>query len=122
MYNLAMGFEDELEKGKSSSPKTSKGKLTLKEAIELGEYDPDYLSAFPEWCKLSLWVQFQFIRRGIENRRKRLRIQWAEINNVLDFRLKPHLKKTLLNIEKQLKKVDEDEERLYLEYSSRLDR
>jgi hypothetical protein len=46
-----------------------------------------------------------------------LRVQWAEINNVLDFRLKPHLKEALLNIQKQLKELDKDEERLYLEYS-----
>jgi len=112
-----MGFEDDVEKGKGSTPQFPKGKMTLEKAVELGEYDPKYLSIFPEWHTLSRHLQFQFIRRGLERRRQHLRVQWAEINNVLDFRLKPHLKDALLNIEKQLKELDKDEERLYLEYS-----
>jgi len=70
-----------------------------------------------KWHTLSRHLKFQFIRRGLEMRRQHLRVQWAEINNVLDFRLKPHLKDALLNIEKQLKELYKDEERLYLEYS-----
>jgi len=112
-----MGFEDEVEKAGKSSFSFPKGKMTLEKAVELGEYDPKYLSIFPEWHTLSRHLQFQFIRRGLERRRQHLRVQWAEINNVLDFRLKPHLKEALLNIQKQLKELDKDEERLYLEYS-----
>lgn len=112
-----MGFEDDVEEDKGSTIPFSKGKMTLDKAVELGKCDPKYLSIFPEWHTLSRYLQFQFIRRGLERRRQHLRVQWAEINNVLDFRLKPHLKESLLNIEKQLKELDKDEEKLYLEYS-----
>ncbi len=113
-----MGFEDDIEKGKSSGKPTRGAKMTLQKAVDLGEYEPEYLATFPEWHTLSQHVQFQFIRQGLDNRNRQLVVQWAEINNVLDFRLKPHLKEALDNIQRQIKKVDEDRERLYLEYSS----
>ncbi|KKQ75164.1 MAG: hypothetical protein US96_C0016G0018 [Candidatus Woesebacteria bacterium GW2011_GWB1_38_5b] len=53
-------------------------------------------------------------------RQKQLVMQYAEINNVLDFRLKPELKEALNNIHKQLRKLDDDRERIYLEYSQKL--
>ncbi len=112
-----MGFEDDIEKGLTNSRSSSPKKMTLETAVEMGEYEPSYLSTFPEWHRLTKYLQFQYIRRGIENRRRHLRVQWAEINNVLNFSLKPHLGKALKNIEVQLKELDEDEERLYLEYS-----
>ena len=87
-----MGFEDDLEKGKSLASSVRLPKMTLQGAVELGEYKPEYLATFPEWHTLSRHVQFQFIREGLDNRRKQLTVQWAEINNILDFRLKPHLK------------------------------
>ena len=62
-------------------------------------------------------MQFQYIREALDNRNKHLITQWAEINNMLDFRLKPNLAMALKNIEAQLKKLDKDKERLYLEYS-----
>lgn len=37
-------------------------------------------------------------------------MQWVEINNVLDFKLKTNLKRALENLEKQLKALDKDEE------------
>ena len=113
-----MGFEGEgiKEKISGSSPRPT-SPMTLQKAIDMGEYKPDYLATFPEWHKLSRHVQFQFIRQGLENRRRQLTIQWAEINNVIDFRLKPHLKIALKNIEVQIKKLDRDSEKLYLEYS-----
>jgi hypothetical protein len=83
----------------------------------MGEYDPEYLATFPEWHSLSRHVQFQHIRTALDNRRRQFLTQWAEINNVLDFRTKPHLQEALRNIEKQNTKLDEDWERLYLEYS-----
>lgn len=113
-----MGFEEEGTKEKlSGSSHRPSPHMTLQKAIDMGEYDPDYLATFPEWHKLSQHVQFQFIREGLDNRRRQLTLQWAEINNVIDFRLKPHLKIALKNVERQLKKLDKDWERLYLEYS-----
>ncbi len=112
-----MGFEDEVEKMKSGGKFKASSKMTLQKAIELGEYEPEYLATFPEWHTLSRHVQFQFIRQGIDNRHRHLIVQWAEINNVLDFRLKPELKEALENIQKQLHKLEDDRERLYLEYS-----
>lgn len=112
-----MGFEDSVEKGTSGKGYSRASKMTLQKAVDMGEYNPEFLSTFPEWHELSRHVQFQFIRQGLDNRRKQLIVQYAEINNVLDFRLKPHLKDALENIYKQLKKLDQDREELYLEYS-----
>ncbi len=113
-----MGFEEEInfEKPKQSSGKATK-KLTLKEAIELGEYNPEYLATFAEWQGLSRHIQFQYIREALDNRHRHLITQWAEINNMLDFRLKPHLSEALENIMNQIKKLEKDREKLYLEYS-----
>lgn len=91
--------------------------MTLQKAIDLGEYDPNYLGQFPEWHTLSRHVQFEFIRKALENRNRQLIVQWAEITNILDFRLKPHLKDALYNIEDQLEKLKADKERLYVDYS-----
>lgn len=112
-----MGYEDSIEKGSSSKGGSKSSKMTLQKAVDMGEYKPDFLSTFPEWHELSRHLQFQFIRQGIDNRHKQLIMQYAEINNVLDFSLKPHLKEALENVHKQLKKLDEDREELYLEYS-----
>jgi len=114
-----MAYED-MESGErapaaASAPVTKN--ITLKEAIELGEYDPDFLSTFPEWNTLSSHVQFQYLRKALDNRNRQLLVQWAEINNMLDFRLKPHLAVALKNIEKQMKKLDNDREKIYFEYS-----
>jgi hypothetical protein len=94
--------------------------LSFQEIIEMGEYNPEILSIYPEWHLLSSHAQLQYIRRALDNRMQQLLTQWAEINNVLDFSLKPHLKEALRNIERQMKKLDADKERLYLEYSSKL--
>ncbi len=91
-------------------------RMTLQKAIDLGEYDPKYLSTFPEWHELSRHIQFQFIKTAIENRRHQLLQQYAEISNVIDFRLKPELKETLNNIHLQIKKLDADFEKLSMEY------
>lgn len=113
-----MTFEEEgsIEKPQTSKPKQSPG-MTLQKAIGMGEYDPEYLATFPEWFDLSRHMQFQYIREALENRNRHLITQWAEINNMLDFRLKPNLAEALKNIEIQMKKLDKDKERLYLEYS-----
>jgi hypothetical protein len=115
-----MGYEDagDIEKLKGGKPSSSAPKMTLQKAIELGEYDPKFLATFPEWNTFSRHVQFQHIRNALDNRENQLRVQWAEVVNFLDFSKKPHLKKTLDNIQKQIKLLDKDREELYLEYSS----
>lgn len=112
-----MGYEDSLEKGTSGAPSPRPAKMTLAKAVEFGEYNPGYLSSFPEWHTLSRFIQFQYIRSAVENRRKQLLMQYAEINNMLDFRLKPQLSDALKSIEKQLKMVEIDREKLFIEYS-----
>ena len=42
--------------------------MTLQKAIELGEYDPDYLAQFAEWSSLSRHSQFELIRQALRNR------------------------------------------------------
>jgi hypothetical protein len=105
--------ENTLGGGTSAAPTS----MTLQEAINMGEYNPEYLSTYPEWHQFSKHTQLQYIRMALENRRKQLLMQWAEINNMLDFRLKPELQEALKNIEKQMKKLAEDREHLFLEYS-----
>jgi hypothetical protein len=111
-----MGFKKK-EKVSKASEKTKKTNITFLRAIALGEYNPEYLATFPEWHELSRHMQFQYIREALDNKRQQLTLQWAEINNVIDFSLKPHLKEALRNIESQMKKLDKDWEKLYLEYS-----
>lgn len=101
-----------------TKPKSQTSGMTFQKAIDFGEYDPKFLSQFPEWHTYSRNIQFEYIRKAIKNRHRQLITQWAEINNVLDFRLKPHLKNALENIEKQLKKLARDKEELFVEYSS----
>lgn len=95
----------------------SQNNITLQKAIDLGEYNPEYLSTFSEWHDLSQHIQFQYIKTALDNRRKQLVMQYAEINNILDFSQKPELKSALTNIEKQLKMLELDRERLFVEYS-----
>jgi hypothetical protein len=106
----------------TSKKSSGKGisRMTLQQAIELGEYDPDFLATFPEWHTFSPHVRLQYIRQGLDNRKKQLTLQWAEINNVLDFRLKPELQTALRNIEKQIKKLETDREKIYLDYSEKI--
>lgn len=113
-----MAYED-MESGEkatstSASPSPT---MTLQKAIDMGEYDPDFLSTFAEWHEISRHIQFQYIRQALDNRNKQLLTQWAEINNTIDFRLKPQMAEALVNIQKQMKKLDEDRDRLYFEYS-----
>ncbi|MBN1169365.1 hypothetical protein JXA63_05775 [Candidatus Woesebacteria bacterium] len=109
-----MGIND-VKRSDNSTPKTS---LTLERAVRFGEYNPEYLASFPEWHELSRNIQFQYIKDALDNRIKVLRVRWAEVVNVLDFSKKAYLQEALKNIEKQIKKVEEDRERLYLKYST----
>jgi hypothetical protein len=113
-----MGFEEEanFEKASKISPKQS-ATMTLQKAIDLGEYDPNYLATFAEWHTLSRHIQFQYIRKALDNRHGHLITQWAEVNNMLDFSKKSQLTKGLENIMNQIKKLEKDREKLYLEYS-----
>jgi hypothetical protein len=115
---IIMAYEDMESGEKSGGPSQSAGNdMTLQKAIDLGEYDPSYLSTFPEWNTYSRHIQFEYIRKALENRNYHLIKQWAEINNMIDFRLKPEMAEALKNIEKQLKKLQSDKEKLYFEYS-----
>jgi hypothetical protein len=91
--------------------------LTLDKAIALGEYNPGVLGTFKEFITLSRHAQYQLIREALKNREKQLWLQWAEINNQLNFSKKPYLQAGLDNIQKQIDKLHDDEEKLILEYS-----
>lgn len=119
MLKLAMTgeFEDIIETKSSSSSSSITDGITLQKAIEMGEYNPEYLANFPDWHKLSRIMKWQMIRQAIKNRRQFLRIQWAEINNQLDYSQKPYLAKAAKNIEKQLDELMKDEEKYQVEYS-----
>lgn len=112
-----MGFEDNLEKGTTKPSLSMQTKMTLEKAVDMGEYNPEFLATFPEWHLLSRHIQFEYIRKALDNRNRQLVLQWAEINNILDYSTKPELKIAQQNIQNQIKKVDKDRERLYLEYS-----
>lgn len=99
------------------SPSGVSGSMSLSSAIQMGEYNPEYLSTFPEWHQLSSHTQLQYIRMAIENRRKQLLTQWAEIDRAVDYRLKSGLHEAQKNIELQLSKLEYDRERLYVEFS-----
>ncbi len=116
-YSMCM--EEELdEKSQKPSPSPTSFDMTLQKAVDFGEYHPDFLAQFPEWHTLSRHIQFEYIRKALENRNRQLIKQWAEITNILDFRLKPHLNDALRNIEEQLEILKQDKEDLYVEYSS----
>lgn len=105
-----------------NEPKSSGGSLqnytmTLLKAVELGEYDPEVLSRWPEWHQLSKHGQFQLVRKGLTNKDFQLRGSWAEINNQLNFSKKPHLHKALESIEKEISQLRIEEDRLFVEFT-----
>ena len=91
--------------------------MSLKEAVEMGEYEPKVLKGYKEWKDLTRNIQWQLIRQGLKRRRELLRTNYAEVFNQIDFSKKPHLAQALKNIEKQLDKLQEEEEKLQVEYS-----
>ena len=99
------------------SKKMTKHAISFEQAIELGEYDPEFLAQYSQWQTMSRHVQYQFIRQALENRHKQLRRQWADLCNQLDFRLKPHLKEAQKKVELEMKKLNDEEERLLTEYA-----
>lgn len=118
-YNIGVNgeFDINFEKNTKSGTKKIGQTMTLQKAIDMGEYDPKFLANFSEWHTLTKFMQWRYIREAIKNRKRFLLMQWADINNVLDFRLKPELNEALRNIEKQQKELGEREEKLQLEYS-----
>ena len=109
-------FGEFSEREPSTKPKKRKSTMTLEKAVEMGEYDPAFLSTFPEWVTFSNYIRWNYIRQAIKNRRRFLLLNWAETNNVLDFRLKPEMKEVLDRINKQLEELNRNEEKLRIEY------
>ncbi len=91
--------------------------ITFKEAIELGKYEPHFLSQFPEWEDFDAQIQYQYVIQAIQNRRRQLRQQWATLANQLNFSEKPHLKEAQHKVEKAMKDLSADEERLIVLYA-----
>ena len=104
----------------SSTPPQKKTTMTLQEAIDFGEYDPEYLSNFAEWHTLSSHIQWQMVRKALDIRRRQLVTQYAELCNVLDLREKPNVQESIKNIEKQLAELAKDRERLYVAFTNNL--
>ncbi len=123
MYNLAMDVseteptEQSLSSSPASPPPPPRGKLTLDKAVDMGEYDPEYLSQFPDWHELTRHMQFELIKKALANRRKQLLFQWMEITRANDYRLKPHLAEAASSIDRQLEKLTRDKEHLYAKYT-----
>jgi hypothetical protein len=109
---------DEKEPTENATPLKAGTTITLQKSIELGEYDPKYLATFAEWHDLSRHSQFELVKQALRNRQRQLEKQWAEISNMIDFSLKPNLQEALKNIEEQKRILQEDKERLYVEYSA----
>jgi len=47
-------------------------------------------------------------------------VQWAQVNNVLDFRLKPELKEVLDKLSEQIRQLDRDQEKIWIEYADKM--
>lgn len=108
------------EKDLKSSPPPQNTTITLHQAIDFGEYDPKFLSNFAEWHTLSPHIQWQLVRKALDNRNRQLITQYAELNNVLDYSKKPHIWGAIKNVEKQLKSLSEDREKLYVEFTNKM--
>lgn len=94
--------------------------ITLQQAIDFGEYQPEYLANFAEWHTLSPHVQWQLIRKALDIRHKQLITQYAELNNVLHLSKKPHVQHAMKSVEKQIQQLMQDRESLYVEFSEKL--
>lgn len=108
------------EQNLSSNPPPKKTNISLQQAVDFGEYDPKFLANFPEWHTLSIHIQWQLIRKALDNRQRQLITQYAELCNVLNFSKKPQIHEACKSVEKQLKNLDKDREKLYTEYSNKM--
>ena len=116
---MADEFGENMEisrRGSSRPPKRTSKMITFDEAVDMGEYKPEYLSSFPKWHNLTKNLKWHYVRQAIKNRRRFLEVNYAETFNVIDFSKKPQLKKVLDTIQVQLKQLQKDEEELRLEY------
>lgn len=52
-----MGFENDGEKLSSGGIPSTSPMMTLQKAVDMGEYDPEYLSTFAEWHSLTKFLQ-----------------------------------------------------------------
>ena len=111
-------YEPKEQDLKSGPPQ--KSTITLQQAIDFGEYDPLHLVNFSEWHTLSPHIQWQLVRKALDIRNRQLITQYAELNNVLDLRNKPQVKDAMKKVEKQLKNLAKDRERLYVEFSNKM--
>lgn len=91
--------------------------MTLDEAIELGEYNPEFLKQFKEFAVLSRHGQLQLIRKALENRHRQLITQYAEMNNQLNLSKKPWLWEAMDKVMERIHELEEDRERLLVEYA-----
>lgn len=91
--------------------------LSFNEAIDMGKYDEKYLSQYQEWQEFDRQIKFQFITKAITNRRRQLRLQWANMANQPNFSKKPHLAEAQKKVEQALVILDKDEEALMVEYA-----
>ncbi len=103
----------------SSSVPQQKANITLQQAIDFGEYNPEFLANFEEWHTLSTHIQWQLIRKALDIRQRQLITQYAELNNALDYSKKSQLHQAAKNVERQLRELAQDKERLYIEYSNK---
>ena len=95
-----------------------KTSLTFSKAIELGEYEPNFLEQFPEFSELTRPSQYEYVKKAIENRIKHIWVHWSELANLPDMSIKPQIRKAMEKLEQQHKKVMADKERLYIEFAS----
>lgn len=94
-----------------------KFEISFKEALDMGKYQEEFLSKYPEWQNADKQIRAQFINRALKNRRIQLRLQWANLANQLDFSKKPHLAEAQKKVEASLKELNEDEEKLLVKYA-----
>ena len=92
--------------------------MTFDEAIKMGEYQPEKLVQYPEWATFSHHVQWEYIAKAMANRKTQLMHKWAEAINFMDQSEIPELKKKIADsIFEQIRKLGEEKEKLYYEYS-----
>ncbi len=105
---------------KSAPPPRQKGTITLHEAIDFGEYQPNYLETFAEWHALSPHIQWQLIRKALDIRHRQLITQYAELSNALDLSQKPHVQAAMDKVQDRIRELNKDREWLYVEYSNKV--
>lgn len=111
---------EQREQNLSSKSSSKQATITLQQAIEFGEYNPQFLSNFAEWHTLTTHIQWQLVRKALDIRHKQLITQYAELNNVLDFSKKPHIHEALKNVSRQIADLMQDKENLYVEFSNKM--